>query len=187
MSRDPFGEEEVTYLGPKKTPDNQPISDDSDWDDESTGTDLDDAADPFGDTDDNHTNAPTTQDDDDDDPFGPEPEDSAYDLDGDETDNFDFEDEPQDWEPTVTPDTAANRTASATARDKETPERPAHTRPAPSAVQVDSSSLSTPAPQDPAPAPAPVSRASEPPKPRHRTPAPSTWLSLTARVAWERP
>lgn len=183
MSRDPFGEEEVTYLGPKKTPDKQPISDDSDWEDESTGTDLDDAADPFGDTDDNHTNAPTTQDDDDDDPFGPEPEDSAYDLDGDETDNFDFEDEPQDWEPTVTPDTAANRTASATARDKETPERPAHTRPTPSAVQVDSSSLSTPAPQDPAPAPAPVSRASEPPKPRHRTPAPE--VSAKANRSWK--
>lgn len=169
MSRDPFGEEEVTYLGPKTTSDNQPISDDQE--DESTGTALDDAADPFDDDDDT-TPAEQTGDSHPD----PEPESPAYDLEGDEADDFDFEDEPQDWEPAVTPDTAANRTASATAGDMETPERPAHARPTPTSVQVDSESL-------PTPTPTPASRASEPPKPRHRTPAPE--VSAKANRSWK--
>lgn len=144
MSNDPFAEEEVTYTGTDRTP----------LDDDNPGPDTQDDN-PAPDAQDGNHNAAEQTD--------------AYDLDGDEVDEFDFDDEPRDWQPVVTPDAKANRTASVADTTPPAPERPAHRNGAGDTYSVPAEEASS-APAAPAPSPTPSPAPA--PQPRHVNAAP---------------
>lgn len=141
MSNDPFAEEEVTYTGTHRAPADDPFDDDN----------------PTPDAPDNSDNAAGQTD--------------AYDLDGSEVDQFDFDDEPQDWQPVVTPDTTANRTASVADTTPTAPERPAHRNGAGDTYSVAAEEAST-TPAAPVPDPTPEPAPAPAPQPRHVNAAP---------------